>query len=44
MVESFSSLKIYIDGNNNLNYITDNINLILSSYEDCDIILSSKFN
>lgn len=36
-------LKIHIDGTNNLNYITDNINLNLTSYEDCDIILSSKF-
>lgn len=35
-------LKIHIDGNN-LNYITDNIDLKLTSYEECDIIISSKF-
>jgi hypothetical protein len=38
-----TTLKIHIDGNN-LNYITENINLILTSFEECDFILSSKFN
>ena len=37
-----ATLKIHIDGNN-LNYITDNINLKLTSFEECDFIISSKF-